>query len=223
MTDVMTLILLNIFAALPSSATRFEEKLPVYGVVKPTSMTTILAINHGIVSKIPSSIGFDVGEGAVTIEVLEKETVRNYRTAISGKVSKMHVSVGAAVTPGMPMVTVIDGRKKEIELSLSPQEAIKVKVGFPLELRDSGQVLGQISRLSPLVDPDTGAVLAFVKTTRSIPNYIGDIIPLNLVLRRIDDCKIVTLNQVSEHQNEFAVEAISGDQACLKRRPASVK
>lgn len=196
----------------------FIEKLAVYGVIKPGSITTLLAINHGIVSKIPLQVGQNVNRGDILIEVMEKETTRSYRSGIKGGVAKLHVTDGAAVTPGMPLSTVIDPAQKQIEVSLSPQEAEKVKPGADVTLRTTSAPFGKVERVSPLVDPDTGAVLAFVKPGANITQLIGDVVPLDIVVRVINNCKVVPLREVDQYLEKFKIEAISGDSACLGAR-----
>ena len=118
------------------STTTFTEQLPVYGVVKPNKITTAIGINHGIVTRIPYDIGDKVQKGGTLLVSIEKETTRYYRTTISGQISKIHVKKGAVVTPGMPLVTVIDPKYKKIEVLLSPQEAQRVKLGQKVYLKN---------------------------------------------------------------------------------------
>ncbi len=199
----------------------FEEKLPVYGVVKPTSITTLLAVNHGVVVDINRGLGDKVSAQSVILEVMERETLRPYRTAVQGKVAKLHVTKGAAVTPGMPLVTVLDPSSKSIEVSLSAKEARSIEVGTEVVDRQTGKKFGKISKISPLVDPDTGAVISFVKPDAPVSHLVGDVISLSLVVRKIDDCEVVSLAQLDQRDSKQTIEAISGSQACLKRVPSS--
>lgn len=201
----------------------FEERLPVYGVVKPSSITTLLAINHGVVVGMHRGIGDSVSAQGVVLEVMEREALRSYRTAVPGKVAKLHVTKGAAVTPGMPLVTVLDPSAKIIEVSLSAKEAHSVAIGTPVVDRATGKRFGTISKVSPLVDPDSGAVISYVKPDAIVSHLIGDIISLSLVVRTINDCDVVGVAQIDSRDADQEVEAISGSKACLKRRPASLK
>ena len=96
---IISLISSSVFAA------KFFEKIPVYGVIKPAAITTLLAVNHGMVSKVPLLVGDSAKFGQVVLTVVEKETTRNYRTTLQGKVAKIHVTQGAVTTPGMPLIT----------------------------------------------------------------------------------------------------------------------
>lgn len=196
----------------------FKEKIAVYGVVKPGAVTTMLAVNHGIVSRIPFMVGQSVERGSVVIEVMEKETTRAYRTAIKGGVAKFHVTSGASVAPGMPLSTIMDPDQKLIEISLSPQEATKVKEGAEVGLKAMANRFGVVERVSPLVDPDTGSVLAYVKPDQPVERLIGDVLPLDIVLRVHTDCKITSLREVDSFLDEYDLIAVSDKSACLKKR-----
>lgn len=202
------------FSAL--SAQGFVEQAPVYGVVKPKVITTLLAVNHGMVSSIPKNIGDSVKPGDVILRVIEKETTRPYRTAIRGKVAKAHVTTGAAVTPGMPLMTILDPVKKQIEVSLSPSEAAKVRIGAKVHRRGQEKAFGVVGKISPLVDPDTGAVVAYVTPKQRVRSLIGDVIPLAINLREISDCKVVKISEINNFAQDYFVEATSGSSACLK-------
>lgn len=127
----------------------FVEKIPAFGVIKPGEITTLLAINHGMVAKIPFQVGDRVKLGSVLLSAIERETTRGYRTTIAGQVAKLHVTPGAALTPGMPLVTVINPDKKQIEVSLSPKESQRLKVGAPIFFVAKGNHWGIFPRSVP--------------------------------------------------------------------------
>lgn len=197
-------------------AETFVEKNPIYGVIKPAEITTLLAVNHGMVANIIGDEGDKVTRGKTIITVIEKETMRPYRTTITGHVAKVHVTNGAAVTPGMPLITVINDKKKKVQVSLSPKEAQSVQVGADVFLRNSDDKFGHISKISPLVDPDTGAVISYIKPLKKVSQLIGDIIPLEIAVKTIDDCKIVPIKEVDQYIKEYKVHATSGNNACLQ-------
>ncbi|MFZ4403668.1 MAG: HlyD family efflux transporter periplasmic adaptor subunit [Pseudobdellovibrionaceae bacterium] len=199
----------------------FDEKVSVYGVVKPTAITTVIAINNGIVTKIITPLGGKIDLHGNLIEVLEKETSRIYRSSLSGQVAKLHVTEGAVVTTGMPLATVLNPEKKELEVSLSPQDAAQVRVGTEVINRSSGETFGKVSRVSPLVDPDSGAVMAFVTSSAKVNFLIGDVVPLDLLIKKSDNCKVVTLAESSRYKNDFNVKSIQDGKVCLHRKPAS--
>ena len=197
---------------------KFEETISVYGVIKPARMTNLIAVNNGMVSKIPKRVGEKIKFGQVAISAIERETTRGYRSTLNGRVAKLHVSEGAAVTPGMPLVTIIDPRKKLVEVALSPAEGQRVQEGATVYSGKSEDVFGTIQSVSPLVDPDTGGVVSYVKPGSRVKALIGDVIPLRVVARSIDNCKVVPVSEVDNHLKKFRVIASSGNQVCLKEK-----
>lgn len=196
----------------------FQEQVKVYGIIKPGKITTLVGVNQGIVQHI-EQVGTKLNTNEPAIQVLERELTRGYRTTISGIVSKNHVTAGAAVTPGMPLVTIIDPEAKDVEVSLSPSEARKIKVGSPVFAKDQ-EPFGVVSKISPLVDIDTGAVISYVKPNRFVNSLIGDVLPLFVNTRTITDCdRIVQLNELDSSLQQMSVEAYSGNKACLKSAP----
>ncbi|MCB0385587.1 MAG: HlyD family efflux transporter periplasmic adaptor subunit [Bdellovibrionales bacterium] len=199
----------------------FVEKIPAFGVIKPGEITTLLAINHGMVAKIPFQVGDRVKLGDILLSAIERETTRGYRTTIRGQVAKLHVTPGAALTPGMPLVTVINPEKKQIEVSLSPKESQRLKVGAPIFLRGKGEQLGHLSKISPLVDPETGAVLSYVQPEKPVAQLIGDVIPLDIEVRHLKDCFVTAISEIDQHIEKYRVEATSGNTACLIPKTSS--
>ncbi|HND86068.1 MAG TPA: hypothetical protein PLU50_09685, partial [Pseudobdellovibrionaceae bacterium] len=77
-----------------------------------------------------------------------------------------------------------------------------------------------VSKISPLVDIDTGAVISYVKPNRFVNSLIGDVLPLFVNTRTITDCdRIVQLNELDSSLQQMSVEAYSGNKACLKSAP----
>ncbi len=210
------IIIPNLIIFFCSNVSAFDKEVLVYGVIKPASMTTLLAVNHGIVLKITKQIGDSVTVGVDAIHVLEKETTRVYRTAINGQVAKLHITNGAAVTPGMPLVTIIDPDKKDLEVSLSSNEAKEIKIGQQVVLAEDNSDFGQISKISPLVDPDTGAVIAYVGPKSKIKNLIGDVVSLRIKLGKMNNCKEIPLSQLKNITIKSRIVASSKDKVCIE-------
>lgn len=204
-----------IFCVIDAHSEVFKETIPAYGLIKPARMTNLIAVNNGMVNKITKKVGEKISFGKVALTAIERETTRGYRSTITGHVAKLHVSEGAAVTPGMPLVTIMDPNQKLIEVSFSPQEAAALKVGNSVYRLKSGKKFGTINSLSPLVDPDTGGVISYVQPKGNVPELIGDIIPLKVVSRVIEGCKIINLKDLDQHLSDYSVEATSENKACL--------
>ena len=54
-----------------AQAAKFIEKLPVYGIVKPGAITTLLAVNHGMVIRVVKDVGDPVEMGETLLAVVE--------------------------------------------------------------------------------------------------------------------------------------------------------
>jgi hypothetical protein len=208
----VTLVTQNLFAE------KFVERLPVYGIVKPGAITTLLAVNHGMVARVLKDVGDGVQVGSDLLVVIEKETTRTYRVGLKGKVAKLHVTPGAAVTPGMPLVTVLDPKKKKLEVSLSPREAQTIKRRDKVARRGESELFGTVEKVSPLVDPDTGAVVSYIRPQKALAELVGDVVPLDIFGREYDDCKVVPINKIDQYLSDFKLRAMAGKEACLIKR-----
>lgn len=201
----------------------FEETVTVYGVIKPGKMTNLIAVNNGMVEKIPFRVGEKIRFGQVALSAIERETTRGYRSTINGRVAKLHVSVGAAVTPGMPLVTIIDPNVKLVEVALSPLEGQKIHPGSLVYRGKSAEEFGKVESVSPLVDPDTGGVISYIKPSAKLDALIGDVLPLRIATRQIEDCKVVSLSEVDNHLDQHRVIATTGNKVCLKAKNTEKK
>lgn len=81
--------------------------------------------------------------------------------------------------------------------------------------------MGHLSKISPLVDPDTGAVLSYVQPEKPVPQLIGDVIPIDIEVRHLKDCFVTAISEVDQHIEKFRVEATSGNSACLIPKTSS--
>ncbi|NTX35322.1 efflux RND transporter periplasmic adaptor subunit [Myxococcus sp. CA033] len=87
-----------------------------------------------------------------------------------GVVSERQVSVGDVVQLGSPLFTVVDPRTLRLEASVPAANLDQVKVRTPVEFKVTGYAdrsfTGQVERINPVVDPNTGQVRIYV----AIPN-----------------------------------------------------
>ncbi|NVJ26669.1 efflux RND transporter periplasmic adaptor subunit [Myxococcus sp. AM011] len=88
----------------------------------------------------------------------------------AGVVSERQASVGDVVQPGSPLFTVVDPRTLRLEASVPAANLDQVKVQTPVEFKVTGygdnSFTGQVERINPVVDPNTGQVRIYV----AIPN-----------------------------------------------------
>jgi RND family efflux transporter MFP subunit len=96
------------------------------------------------------------------------------RTRISapfdGAVSERQANAGDVVSPGTPLVTVVDPTSLRLEAAVPAEYAGKLQGGTAVDFRVAGYgeqgFTGKIERVNPVVDPATGQVRIYV----AIPN-----------------------------------------------------
>ena len=198
-------------------AESLRELIPSYGVIKPKFVSTQVAIGNGIVHKIRYKLGDKVNRGKILISIIERETIRNYRNTLKGTVAKIHVTPGAAISAGMPLVTIVNSDKKYMEIAFSPDESNKISRGLSVLSQNKNVKIGTINRLSPIVDPDTGTVLSFVDLKSfGRPYRIGEVLPI-FIEGKIKKCKkVIGLKELGLYTNGYKVNFIAGNKVCLE-------
>ena len=206
-----------LFFSNKGKAESLRELIPSYGIVKPKFVSTQVAIGNGIVHKIRFKLGDKVTRGKVLISIIERETIRNYRNTLKGTVAKIHVTPGAAISAGMPLVTIVNSDKKYMEIAFSPDESNKISRGLSVLSQNKNIKIGRIGRVSPIVDPDTGTVLSFVDLKSFGRSYrIGEVLPI-FIEGKIKECKkVVSLKDLGLYTNGYKVNFIAGDKVCLE-------
>lgn len=105
-------------------------------------------------------------------KVLRNTTVR---APFAGIVAERAVSPGDIVTPGTALFTIIDPRSLRIEGSVPATAIADVRIGAPVTFTVNGadrSLTGRITRVSPMVDPQTRQVRILV----SVPNTAGSLV-----------------------------------------------
>lgn len=110
----------------------------------------------------------------------------NVRAPISGIVSDRPANAGDIVSPGTPLVTIIDPSSMRLEAAVSSDQVALVKPGAKVQFRvrglSSDVFTGTIDRLSPSADPVTRQVTIFV----TLPNIGGKLIAGLFAEGRVD-------------------------------------
>jgi membrane fusion protein (multidrug efflux system) len=100
----------------------------------------------------------------------------NVKAPFAGVVSDRPAHQGDVVSPGTPILTIIDPSSMRLEANVRADEISQVKPGLAVPFRVRGypeQVFtGRVDRLSPTADPVTRQVTIFVQ----IPNSTGKLI-----------------------------------------------
>lgn len=108
------------------------------------------------------------------------------RAPISGVVSDRPANAGDIVSPGTPLVTIIDPSSMRLEAAVASDQISLVRPGAKVRFRVRGLstdiVTGTIDRLSPTADPVTRQVTIFV----TLPNLGGKLIAGLFAEGRVD-------------------------------------
>ncbi|MBI2519780.1 MAG: HlyD family efflux transporter periplasmic adaptor subunit [Bdellovibrio sp.] len=196
---------------------QLERTVLIYGIVKPKKMSTVVAIGQGLVNQIFNQIGDEVKKGSGLLQVFERDTVRNYSNTLDGRVAKVHVTLGAAISPGMPLVTVVNDGELYLEFGLSPSQAQLLKQGTTLRLPSHKEPLGILEKISPIVDPESGSVVALSSVLQTKDFLIGQVLTVSVSLGVADCDQVVALKEVNQFTTGWKVDFISDDRACLKK------
>jgi len=206
------LVLLSSVSARAAVSMAYELK--TYAVVKPTNISTSISIGSGLVQKMQVELGQTVKVGSGLIEILEENTLRAYRSPLAGQVVKLHVTQGAAVSPGMPLVTVMDTAGKYLEMTLSPEEAKLISVGAKIQDVKTHADLGSVDFVSALVDPDHGGVVAHAKKVK-LSHRVGEVIHVILSVANLQCSKIIATDEVREKE-KYNIKVIHQKKICLE-------
>lgn len=110
----------------------------------------------------------------------------NVRAPLTGIVSERQASAGDIVSPGTPLVTIIDPSSMRLEAAVSSDQLDKVQPGAKVRFRVRGLstdvFTGTIDRLTPTADPVTRQVTIFV----TLPNIGGKLIAGLFAEGRVD-------------------------------------
>jgi membrane fusion protein, multidrug efflux system len=98
------------------------------------------------------------------------------RAPFNGVVAERSVNPGDIVAPGAALFTVIDPRSLQLEAAVPTSALGDVRVGAPVTFSVSGfadrQLTGRITRINPMVDPQTRQV----RLLASVPNEGGALV-----------------------------------------------
>lgn len=118
--------------------------------------------------------------------VMQQLDDTHVRAPISGVVSDRPAGAGDIVTPGTPLVTIIDPSSMRLEAAVASDQVGQVRPGAVVRFRVRGLstdvFTGTIDRLSPTADPVTRQVTIFV----TLPNIGGRLIAGLFAEGRVD-------------------------------------
>jgi multidrug efflux pump subunit AcrA (membrane-fusion protein) len=136
---------------------------------------------------------------------------------ISGVVTGLSTNLGASVSPTDMIATIIDTSELFVRVRIPSAQLRSVKSGAPTDVwvgSESDTVSGSVSRLSPLADPSSGDLDAFV----SAPNKSGALRPgvscrTRVWLPELADALVVPVAAVADRAGQAVVTLIRNDEA----------
>lgn len=147
------------------------------------------------------------------------------RAPLAGTVSDRAVEPGEAVSPGDPIVTIVNTRTLELAGRIPVDESGAVRVGqpvtFTLDAFPGREFRGTVARKDPMADPTTRQVGVYVH----LPNPNGEITAGQFARgrvsgRTVEDAVAVPTTAVQRSGDEDAVFVVANGR--LERRPVTL-
>jgi membrane fusion protein (multidrug efflux system) len=174
-------------------------------------------------SELVSTEEFEALENELRVREAELELAQlalsytRVTSPFSGQVVRRLVDLGANVTPGTPLFDVMDVDPLLARVHIPARRMGFVEVGQEMEIRlDSidATLAGQVSLISPIVDPSTGTV----KVTAEIPDHPeatrpGDFAEVRIVTARHENATLVPSRSVFEDQGKQVLYVAVGGKA----------
>ncbi|MGH7464712.1 MAG: efflux RND transporter periplasmic adaptor subunit, partial [Longimicrobiales bacterium] len=115
----------------------------------------------------------------------------NITSPIAGEVSDRHVSQGEVVSPGDPLITVVNTTQLELAGQVPVQSAARVQRGQPVEFTVDaypGEVFeGIVARVDPTANPSTRQVGVYLRLPNPNRRIVGGVFATGRVLSTIAD------------------------------------
>lgn len=113
----------------------------------------------------------------------------------SGRVARKHVDAGAMLSPGNPIVTIIDSSALEFRAQVPSEDFAKVHIGALVEITVDAMpgtmMKGKVERLTPLVDERSRSFEAVVRVPQPKEMIAGLFARGSIRVREIRDALIV--------------------------------
>ena len=145
---------------------KIKATLQLYGKItlNEDSVTSVSPRYPGVARAVYKRLGDQVGKGEVLAMIESNDSLRNYQVTseISGTIIKKEVAVGEVVRDDRPIFTVADLRTVWVDLSVFPQDFMRVKEGQVVEIKyiDNKAIGGKITYIAPFGSENTQSLLA---------------------------------------------------------------
>lgn len=130
----------------------------------------------------------------------------------AGVVSARPVNAGDVVSPGAPLVTVVDPSTMRLEASVPAQALTAVRVGLPVEFAVAGypdrRFTGRVTRVNPTADPATRQVRIIVTIPNAGAALVGGLFAEGRVASEARTAPVAPVSAVDERGVRPAVMRI---------------
>lgn len=147
------------------------------------------------------------------------------RSPLDGVVAERNAQVGAAVTPGNPLFTVMDLSTLELTALVPASDIPSVRVGQTVEFQVEGfgerSFAGTVQRINPSTEPGSRSIAIYVEIANAAGELRGGMFAQgSLVIAESAAAKVIPASAVHEEAGETFVYRIEGDR--LARRSVEV-
>ncbi|MGN6184305.1 MAG: efflux RND transporter periplasmic adaptor subunit, partial [Thermoanaerobaculia bacterium] len=133
--------------------------------------------------------------------------------SISGIVSQKQVSAGTVVTPGAPLFTLVDLGTLQLEASVTAEALSAIQPGSLVDVEVRGypneRFRGNVTRISPAVDPATGQVKVFVSIENAGRKLVGGLFAEGTVTTVARQGLVVPISAIDDTTSSAAVIRIN--------------
>ncbi len=144
-------------------------------------------------------------------KMLSNATVR---APFRGVVSERPASVGDALQPGSPILTVVDPTQLKLEASVPADHLSELRVGSKVEFTIQGSAdksfTGKIARINPAVDPSTRQVRVYVTVPNSGSALVAGLFAEGRIAVKSVQALSVPFSAIDQQATSPAVKRVRG-------------
>ncbi|HEX7828684.1 MAG TPA: efflux RND transporter periplasmic adaptor subunit [Thermoanaerobaculia bacterium] len=133
--------------------------------------------------------------------------------SLNGVISQKQVSTGTVVTPGAPLFTLVDLGTLQLEASVSAEALSAIQPGSSVDVEVRGypkeRFRGNVTRISPAVDPATGQVKVFVVIGNQGRKLVGGLFAEGTVTTVARMSLVVPISAIDDTTSAAAVVRIN--------------
>lgn len=155
----------------------------------------------------------------------DEERLKKYNiyAPFSGTILTVNSEVGAIVSPGTPIATIIKTVALEVAIPVDPKDVSLIKIGNKVELlsEDKKQKWeGQVSRISQNINTNTQSVDVYINVLSDTESlYNGMYVEANIAANYVTNADEIPRRSFLNDMNVYTVV----DSMLIKRRPTIVK